>query len=719
LRGERIVTTAFERIIDALRANGNHVIQRSDTTASAQCPAHDDHNPSLSINVRPDGKGIMLNCHAAQGCTHIAVLEAVGLTGRDVWDDPAMQNVYKPNQDYRYAKGGVKHRRWPVGSPDKQMYWKKDTPDDSLYQVNRLLAEPGDLPVYVTEGEKGCDAIWAMGFPAVSTGGATRVRTCDLEPLRDRDIIAIVDRDSAGMKWATELRDRLTEISHSGSITFMQCAVDIDKANVVEHFDSGLTLADLVPRYLEPLTPPETPVYLNNGYEVRREREPEVDPAALDFVTTCLADVTPEPVRWLWQQRLPMGKLIMLDGDPSTGKSTLTLFITSMVTNGGTWPDGTQCEYPGDVVLFSAEDGLSDTIRPRLDAAGAVVANIHAVKGIPIGDEGAVRMPDLNDIAPLRRLVERSAHLVIVDVLMAYVPTGNNSHSDQDIRHVMGRLSAMAEQTGCTVLMLRHLNKGEKTDPMYRGGGSIGIIGAARGGMLLARDPDDRNVRILATSKPSNLAPEEPPSLRFRITDTPIGPGIHVGKIEWLGISDYTARQLLATQSDEEIPTGTSVPECKHWLNDYLSGGAKPGAQLKADAKQAGFSERTVQRAGQALSVKYDSEGFPRVTLWSLPHSRANPGNQDQIGGTGATEDDVRKQPQNDGCDATVAPTPECGATGATLPETGFARTARERGGYQAHIGPDRCDECGFHIETQWHRSTCSHHSQSRTEASE
>jgi hypothetical protein len=701
------VTTAFERFIDALRDNGKTVIQRSDSAASAQCPAHDDHNPSLSIAVRDDRMGIVLTCHA--GCVHTDVLDALGLTGRDLWDDPDMRNVYKPNQDYRYAKGGVKHRRQAAGSPDKRMQWKKDTPDDSLYKADRLQAEPTDMPVYVTEGEKACDAIWAMGFPAVSTGGATRVRTCDLEPLRDRDIIAIVDRDGPGLKWGAEMRDRLTGISHSGSIAFMQCAVDIDKADVVEHFDNGLTLAELVPCYLPPPEPPDTPVYLN-GFDVRREREPETDPSTIDFVTTCLADVTPEPVRWLWQQRLPMGKLIMLDGDPSTGKSTLTLFIASMVTNGGTWPDGTRCEYPGAVVLLSAEDGLSDTIRPRLDAAGAVVANVHAVKGIPIGDEGAVRMPDLNDIAPLRRLVERTrAHLVIVDVLMAYVPTGNNSHSDQDIRHVMGRLSAMAEQTGCTVLMLRHLNKGEKTDPMYRGGGSIGIIGAARGGMLLARDPDDRNVRILATSKPSDLAAEEPPSLRFRITDTPIGPGINVGKIEWLGTSDYTARQLLATQQqqDEEIPTGTSVPECKRWLTDYLSGGAKPGAQSKADAKQAGFSERTVQRAAQEMGIKYDSEGFPRVTWWSLPHSRANSGNQDQVGAAGATEDDQRKQPENDGCDATVAPTPECGATGATVPETGFARTARDRGGYRAHIGSDRCEECGFHRETQGHRDGC------------
>ena len=148
-----MTTTALERIIDALRANGNHVIQRSDTTATAQCPAHDDQKPSLSITVRDDGKGIVLNCHA-QRCDYRAILEGLGLTARDIWDDPDMRNVYKPNQDYRYAKGGVKHRRQTAGSPDKRMQWKKDTPDDSLYKVDRLQAESTDIAVYITEGEK-------------------------------------------------------------------------------------------------------------------------------------------------------------------------------------------------------------------------------------------------------------------------------------------------------------------------------------------------------------------------------------------------------------------------------------------------------------------------------------------------------------------------------------------------------------------------------------
>src|SRR6478672_2140272 len=152
-----------------------------------------------------------------------------------------------------------------------------------------------------------------------------------------------------------------------------------------------------------------------------------------------LADVEPERVSWLWPGRIPLGKLVTLDGDPGLGKSTLALSIAGPVTRAGTWPDGTICEHPGAVLLLSAEDGLADTIRPRLDAAGADVTRVHAVQGVPLDATGeALRMATLADVEMLRRLVEDTgARLVIVDVLMAYVPTGTDSHRDQDMRQVL------------------------------------------------------------------------------------------------------------------------------------------------------------------------------------------------------------------------------------------------------------------------------------------
>jgi hypothetical protein len=113
---------------------------------------------------------------------------------------------------------------------------------------------------------------------------------------------------------------------------------------------------------------------------------------------------------------------------------------------------------------------------------------------------------------------------------MAYLPTGADSHKDQDIRRVLTRLAAVADRTSCTVLLLRHLNKAKGGDPMYRGGGSIGIVGADRSGMLVAPDPDDLNRRVL-TSVKSNLGPP-PDSLMYRL----VGVGDHgVARVQWEG----------------------------------------------------------------------------------------------------------------------------------------------------------------------------------------
>jgi len=164
---------------------------------------------------------------------------------------------------------------------------------------------------------------------------------------------------------------------------------------------------------------------------------------------------------------------------------------------------------------MSAEDGLADTIRPRLDAANADVSRVVAVQGVPIDDEGTLRPPTLADVEQLRTLVTGThARLVIIDVLMAYLPTGTDAHKDQDVRRVLARLAALAESTSCSILLLRHLNKGNG-DPLYRGGGSIGIVGAARAGMIVATDPDNADQRVLASVK-NNLAPK-PPSLLYQL----------------------------------------------------------------------------------------------------------------------------------------------------------------------------------------------------------
>lgn len=337
--------------------------------------------------------------------------------------------------------------------------------------------------------------------------------------------------------------------------------------------------------------------------------EPADAPPMLAVVT--LADVEPELVTWLWPGRIPAGKVVTLDGDPSLGKSTVALTFAATITTGGAWPDGSVCTTPGDVVLLSAEDGLADTVRPRLDAAGADVRRVHAVQGVAMPD-GTLAPPSLADVYELARLVKKvRARLLIVDVFMAYLPSGTDSHKDQDVRRVLSRLSAMADETGCTVLLLRHLNKAKGGDPMYRGGGSIGIVGAARAGMLVAADPDDPSIRVLASTK-LNLGPP-PESLRYHLVSVD---GAGVARVEWLGVDDRDARALLSAVDDTDTDDGNVRSILVQYLTE--AGGSAPVTEVLKHTRAAGLADQTVKNARAKKSSRIQTErvGFGKGSSW-------------------------------------------------------------------------------------------------------
>ncbi|GAC59016.1 hypothetical protein GOHSU_68_00080 [Gordonia hirsuta DSM 44140 = NBRC 16056] len=329
-----------------------------------------------------------------------------------------------------------------------------------------------------------------------------------------------------------------------------------------------------------------------------------------------LSDVVPERVHWLWPGRLPAGKLVTLDGDPSLGKSTLALSFAATITTGGHWPDGTRCSSPADVVLLSGEDGLADTVRPRLDAAGADVQRVHAVQGIRL-DDGTLVPPTLANVAELEDIIRRTgARLLVVDVLMAFLPSRVDAHKDQDIRRVLSWLAAMADATGCTVLLLRHLNKSKGGDPMYRGGGSIGIVGAARSGLLVAADRQDPAVRVLASTK-SNLGPA-PASLRYRLVSAD---ELGVARVEWLGIDERDARALLADHDgdgDEDDDSALGI------VRQYLSecGGSAPVSDVLKHTRSAGLTDNEVKkkRAAKSSGIRSKRVGFGKGAgyVWSI-----------------------------------------------------------------------------------------------------
>jgi hypothetical protein len=334
-----------------------------------------------------------------------------------------------------------------------------------------------------------------------------------------------------------------------------------------------------------------------------------------------LSDVEPERVSWLWDGYLPLGKLVTLDGDPGVGKSTVSADIAARVSTGSPMPDGT-APVKGAVLILSAEDGLADTVRPRLDAAGADPARIITITEIASHSDGRrysrpVSIP--GDLPTIERIIrENYVVLVIIDVLMAFLSGEVNSHRDQDVRRALHVLATTADQCGCCVIVLRHLNKAGGGNALYRGGGSIGIIGAARAGFMCGTDPTDDTgkTRVLAPVK-ANLA-EMPPALAYHL----VNDDLHgCASVQWDGISEHAAASLLSEPATEDDRDDRSArDEAAGWLTDYLTdngGEATPGDAKKA-AREAGIAPRTLERARLKARVKIKRSGFPARTVWVL-----------------------------------------------------------------------------------------------------
>jgi hypothetical protein len=333
-----------------------------------------------------------------------------------------------------------------------------------------------------------------------------------------------------------------------------------------------------------------------------------------------VADVDRELVRWLWPGRIPLGKLVVLDGDPGTGKSTLTLTIAAKVSTGSPFPDGARPER-ADVILLNAEDDIGDTIRPRLEAAGADLARCWVLPDVQPDPDRPPRPPELPaDVDAIEGMVkDKQAALVVVDPLMAFLAGQVDSHRDQDVRRVLASLTYMAGRTGAAVLVVRHMNKGQGS-ALYRGSGSIGIVGAARAGLLVAPDPDDDNRRVLAMTK-SNLA-KMPDALAYRLVDDE---RYSCARVVWDGASRHTAADLVRPPVDED--QAPALAEAVRVLEEILSDGPLAAGNVKKMAAQAGVKERTLDRARQVLGVTARRKGFGQGAHyeWSMPTDARHP----------------------------------------------------------------------------------------------
>jgi len=260
--------------------------------------------------------------------------------------------------------------------------------------------------------------------------------------------------------------------------------------------------------------------------------------------STLLSNIKSEQLNWLWEKRIPRGKLTMLDGDPGLGKSLLTLDLAARITTGKPMPDGTR-GIRGTILLIAPEDGAADTIKPRIEAAGGDPSQVHLLNFVKDSNrhtEEAISIPfNLSEHFPtlVKTIYRTRPTLVILDPLMAILGPHFSASQDQKIRQAFSHLTLMAERVKCAILIVRHLNKGGSENPLYRGSGSIGMIATVRTGLLVIQHPSDENKRLLVSIK-NNLS-EKSSNLVYSVIANANG----IPSIQWLGINDDSVTSLM------------------------------------------------------------------------------------------------------------------------------------------------------------------------------
>lgn len=524
---------------------------------------------------------------------------------KDERGDPLYQTVRIEPKDFR--------QRRRVGD---EWVWDLTGVRRVPYRLDELHAASGAL-VFVTEGEKDADALAERGLLATTCPmGAGKWLRLDRRTVnaafRMRPVVILPDNDEPGRAHAMQVAADLYPLATS--VKVLELSDLPPKGDVSDWLSAGGT-AGVLQKLADAASPWRPPADRSDEADRRTAACGSAPPVA---VVLTAADLPTLMVEWIWRARMPRGAVTLLDGDPGLGKSTITCDLAARVSRGWVMPPapgGEVVTKPAGVLMVSAEDDLSRTIRPRLVAAGANLHQIHFFDSVDT--VGGRRPPALPaDHAIIERLArEYSVDLIVIDPLMAYLDRSVDAHKDADVRRVLHLLKIMAEGTGAAVLVLRHLNKFTAGPAIYRGGGSIGIIGAARSALVVGRDPGDPFRCILAPTKCNLCA--HPPALVY--SHEPVG---DVSRIAWGEEVDLAAEDILVQSRPGRQ---TKLDRCCSTMRDLLSRGPVETNELTEVLGGMGYSKRTVDRARAQLNVRSERVGYGADGRWmmSLPGSAA------------------------------------------------------------------------------------------------
>jgi putative DNA primase/helicase len=346
------------------------------------------------------------------------------------------------------------------------------------------------------------------------------------------------------------------------------------------------------------------------------------------------SEIEPERLVWIWAGRIACGKVMLIGGPPGLGKSQVTVNIAATVSIGGHWPGNEGSAPEGDVIILSAEDGIADTIVPRLIAAGANLNRIHIVAAATKPDGTGRKTFSLKtDVDLLERMVAQigTVRVIIIDPISAYMG-GADGNGNVETREVLEPLAEMANRLGIAVVAVTHLNKGGAggQTALNRFAGSIAFVAAARSAYLIIEDPEDEHRRLFLEAK-NNLGPKSR-GLAFRVEQRLVGDDILASNISWETDSVMASvdEALSASENRGANEGRTGKDDAADFLRAVLAAGPMPVLEIEQEARAAGLlgadssisQNKAFRSARTLLGIKPQRTGGAGATgkwVWELP----------------------------------------------------------------------------------------------------
>lgn len=443
-----------------------------------------------------------------------------------------------------------------------------------------------------------------------------------------RRVTIAADNDKSGLEAASGLADRLRAAGIRVRIVVMpEPYSDINEALCARGREAVKAVIDATP-WLEP--------------EKRGPPRGASKAAGRDnwlYDSTCVAAVEARNIAWLWQPRIALGKVTLFSGNPGQGKSQLTAYLAACTSRGDPFIDGQPCPR-GSVIMIACEDDVADTIRPRLEAAGADLAKVHILNAVRHREDGnkegkgekRQRLSDphafnlADGLEGLRAMIDEigDVKLIVLDPVSAYL-SGADSHKNAEVRELLLPVQQLAAEKEIALVLVTHLNKASGMDAMARSMGSIAFVAAARAAHLVHRDPADQRRRLFLPVK--NNIGIEGEGLAFTIEEAVISGNVKTSKI----VMDptpvaMTADEALAGNVTGDAAIPSVLDDAKQWLEGALSAGPRRVKELLDEAEQEKIAGKTLRRAKRALGVIDTRVGFGEGSYseWRLSDSDAS-----------------------------------------------------------------------------------------------